>query len=158
METERFEEFVSLLTGVYRDIQKLKDRYSKELGLKTVHVFWLYLLSRRPEGMSASELARASQSTRALLSREIGELAERGLIVAEPRGERRRYGWKFTLTASGRVFAAEIGRIAMEVQRQVNAGIPEEELIIFYRTLRTLLNNFDRLAANRRKETEEQSI
>lgn len=156
METERFEEFVSLLTGIYRDIQKLKDRYSKELELKTVHVFWLYLLSRHPEGMSASELARASKSTRALLSREIDQLTERDLIVAEPHGARRRYGWKFVLTERGRACADEISRIALEVQRQANVGITEEELLIFYRTLRTLLENFDKLTAGRQKETEVQ--
>lgn len=154
MEAEHFEDFVSLLTGIYRDIQKLKERYSKDLGLKTVHVFWLYLLSRYPEGMSASELARASKSTRALLSREIGELTERALITYDRKGERRRYGWKFVLTENGRACAAEIRRIAFGIQQQASAGISEEDLLVFYRTLRALLKNFDRLAEVRRQETE----
>ena len=104
--------------------------------------------------MSASELARASKSTRALLSREIGELTERALITYDRKGERRRYGWKFVLTESGRACAAEIRRIAFGIQQQASAGISEEDLLVFYRTLRALLQNFDRLAEVRRQETE----
>ena len=52
LEQERFEEFSSLISGIYGSIQKLKARYTAQLGLKAVHVFWIYLLREHPEGMS----------------------------------------------------------------------------------------------------------
>lgn len=80
MEQERFEDFASAIAGLYRDIQRIKARYSQQLDVRSVHVFWLYLLLAHPQGLTASELARKGKSTRALVSREIQELTDRGLI------------------------------------------------------------------------------
>ena len=55
MESERFEQFSSLISGIYRDIQKLKAKWTEPLGMKAVHIFWVYLLKKHPEGLSASE-------------------------------------------------------------------------------------------------------
>ena len=74
MESERFEQFSSLISGIYRDIQKIKAKWTEPLGMKAVHIFWVYLLKKHPEGLSASELSRHSQSNRSLVSREIQEL------------------------------------------------------------------------------------
>ena len=145
MQQERFEPFTVLITGIHRDIQKLKHHYTRDMGLKTVHAFWLYLLRTHPEGLSASQLAQYGRSTRALVSREIDELVQGGLITTPEHSEKRRYGWRFVLTDAGRQKADRIAHIAMQVQRGVSADIPQEDLQVFYRTLDTLSANFDRL-------------
>lgn len=145
MQQERFEEFASLIGGIYGDIQKLKTRHTAHLGLKSVHIFWLYLLRTHPEGLSASELAAAGRSNRSLVSREIDALVEQGLICNEETSARRRYGWKFVLTEQGVALAEEISRIAKDVQNTVNHGIPTEDLVVFYRTLNALARHFDAL-------------
>lgn len=89
MQGERFEEFAALIGGIHGDIQKIKAGHTVRLGLKSVHIFWLYLLRVHPEGLSASELAAAGKSGRSLVSREIDELLERGLIENRERGGRR---------------------------------------------------------------------
>ena len=145
LEQERFEEFSSLISSVHGNIQKLKARYTTQFGLKAVHVLWLYLLRTHPEGMSASELAAAAQSNRSLVSREIVELFDKGIIVAQGNGGKRRYGWKLMLTDRGRQLADIITAIAADIQKTVSRDISEEDLITFYRTLQILDNGFGKL-------------
>lgn len=148
LEQERFEEFSSLISGVHGNIQKLKTRYTTQLDLKAVHVFWLYLLRTHPEGMSASELAAAGQSNRSLVSREINELFDKGIIFTQDNSDKRRYGWKLMLTSKGKQLADVISAVVMGIQNTVSRDISEEDLTTFYRTLRVLANGFEELKDN----------
>lgn len=143
MQQERFEVFATLIGGIHGNIQKIKSRYSESLGLKAVHVFWLYLLKTHPEGLSASELAAAGGTNRSLVSREIDTMLEQGLIDILEKGENRRYGWKLVLTEKGSQLAGRISRIAKGVQDEVNRDIPQEDLLVFYKTLRLLSLRFE---------------
>lgn len=145
MEAERFEQFSSLISGIYRDIQKLKTKWTEPLGMKAVHIFWVYLLKNHPEGLTASELSRHSQSNRSLVSREIQELIDLGYVCTQTGSQHRRYGQKLLLTPSGEKMAQRISEESLNIQNQVNAGIPEEDLINLYRTLGILMENFHRL-------------
>lgn len=148
MKQERFEDFFSLISGIHGNMQKLKARYTAQIGLKSVHVFWIYLLRIHPEGMSASELAAAGKSDRSLVSRELEALLDAGIVCTAASGNRRRYGWKLKLTEEGKELAEIISSVAGIVQDTVSCGIPEEDLSVFYRTLHTLSDNFDRLVEN----------
>ena len=145
LEQERFEEFSSLISSIHGNTQKLKTRYTTQLDLKAVHVFWIYLLRAHPEGMSASELAAAGQSNRSLVSREIDELFDKGIIFTQDNGDKRRYGWKLMLTDKGRQLADAISAVVTDIQNTVSRDIPEEDLITFYRTLRTLADGLSEL-------------
>lgn len=145
MEAERFEQFSSLISGIYRDIQKLKVKWTEPIGLKAVHIFWVYLLKNHPEGLTASELSRHSQSNRSLVSREIQELIDLGYVTPDRNNGQRRYGQKLTLTQSGLEVAHKISKASLDIQNKVNAGIPEADLLVLYRTLGILMENFHRL-------------
>lgn len=145
---ERFEEFSSLISDVHGNIQKLKTRYTTQFDLKAVHVFWLYLLRTHPEGMSASELAAAGRSNRSLVSREIDELFDKGIIFTQDNSDKRRYGWKLMLTSKGKQLADVISAVVTSIQNTVSRDIPEEDLTTFYRTLRVLANGFEELNDN----------
>ena len=145
MEAERFEQFSSLISGIYRDIQKLKTKWTEPLGMKAVQIFWVYLLKNHPQGLTASELSRHSQSNRSLVSREIQELINLGYVTVERTAGQRRYGQKLTLTQSGVEVAEKISEASLDIQNKVNAGIPEEDLFVLYRTLGILMENFHRL-------------
>ena len=153
MESERFEQFSSLISGIYRDIQKLKAKWTEPLGMKSVHIFWVYLLKNHPEGLTASELSRHSQSNRSLVSREIQELMELGYVTTQNTTNHRRYGQKLILTSSGQQVAQRISEATLEIQNTVNAGIPEEDLQVLYRTLGILMTNFHRLADQTTEES-----
>ena len=145
---EHFEEFASLISSIHGSIQKLKSHHTMTLGLKSVHIFWLYLLRNHPQGLSASQLAAAGKTSRSLVSREINTLIEQDIIHTLDSSPRRRYGWKFTLTPRGCELADQIAGIAAQVQQQVSSEIPEEELNSFYHSLRILEHNFSLLSNN----------
>lgn len=147
MSAEHFEMFFSCIAGIYRGIQKLKMTFAGGLDIKAVQVFWIYLLREHPEGLTASELAEASQTARSLVSREITDLIERGLLDTDPQMNKRRYGWKFHLTKKGEELAGRISQIAWNVQTAVNKDISQEDLAVFYRVLTTLCQNFTNLQA-----------
>lgn len=146
METERFEQFNTLISGIYRDIQKIKAKWTAPLGMKSVHIFWVYLLKNHPEGLSATELSQHSQSNRSLVSREIQELVDLGYVYFDTNTKKNRYGQKFHLTTAGQQAAERISDATLTIQNTVNIGIPEGDLVILYRTLSTLMENFHRLA------------
>lgn len=145
LEPERFEEFSALISGVHGSIQKLKARYTAQLGLKAVHVVWLYLLRAHPEGMSASELAAACGTDRSLVSRELDELFAKGIVCTRDGGAKRRYGWKLLLTDKGARLADVISAVVTDIQNTVSRDIPPADLAVFYRTLRVLADGFGAL-------------
>lgn len=145
MESERFEQFSSLISGIYRDIQKLKTKWTEPLGMKSVHIFWVYLLKNHPEGLTAAELSRHSQSNRSLVSREIHELIDLGYVAHADNSPKNYYGNKLILTESGMKVAERISKASLDIQNNVNAGIPQEDLLVLYRTLGILMENFHRL-------------
>ncbi len=149
---EHFEVFASLISGIHGNIKKLKAAYTEELGLKEVHIFWIYLLKTHPEGMTASEIAEASRQSRSLVSREIQELLKKNILYTDENTGKRRYGWKLFLSPEGEKMAARISEVADTVQSVVSRDIDVNELEIFYKTLRSLSNNFDKLDVEKLKE------
>lgn len=148
MQEERFEEFSTLINSIHENICKLKASYTIELGLKEVHIFWIYLLKQHENGLSASELASASKVNRSLVSREIGSLIEANVLYIGENTAHTRNGRKFKLTDRGKSLAEEISRIAKDIQDKVNQGINEEDLAVFYNTLRLLASRFDSVVLN----------
>ena len=74
METVRFEKFTLLIDGIHKSINKIKFDTAPYLGVKSVHVFWIYELSFHSEGLTAAEIAAVSMVDRSLISREIAAL------------------------------------------------------------------------------------
>jgi DNA-binding MarR family transcriptional regulator len=134
-----------MIWGVRGNVQKLKAQIAAELGIKSAHVFSIYLLRNYPQGLTAAELCELNRSTGGLISRETAELMEQGIITTDKESERRRYACKYLLTPKGKQLAERIAKFAMEVQSRVSSEIPKQELQAFYKTFGTLLKNFDAL-------------
>lgn len=147
MESIRFEKFTLLIDGIHKSINKIKIDIAPELGVKSVHVFWIYELSLHPEGLTAAEIAAVSMVDRSLVSREIAALMKGGYVVCEDNGKKRNYNARITLTESGKDLAKKITSEALGVQIKVDEGISERELESFYTTLEKLYTNFASLAA-----------
>lgn len=150
MRQERFERLVLQVSGLYRNIEKLRRRQAAALGIKSMHAFWLYLLAVYEDGLSASELAAAARIDRSLVSREIEDLEDMGLITTKEQTVRRRYGWKFVLTPRGREMADQVSRVSKSMQNAIDRGIPPEDLAVFYRTLDAISRNTEQLINNQK--------
>ncbi len=148
MDNFRFERFTLLLDGIHKGINKLKDELAPAMGVKSVHLFWIYQLWRSQEGLTAAEIAQARKIDRSLLSRELEILEESGYVTfAVAGGRRRKYNARITLTEKGEELAHRIAEEAMRIQNKVDNGITSEELEQFYSTLEKLHNNFEGLTA-----------
>lgn len=145
---ERFYLFVLRINSISKYINKLKFDFAPQLGVKNVHIFWLYELYVHPEGLTASELATRAMISRSLISREIENLLENGYIQMQKnsKGKRMNYNALISLTEKGVELAKNVSKKGMEVQSRVNQGISEEDLIIFYSTLEKLQNNLKTLS------------
>ena len=81
MELERFSKFTLLIDGIYKSIHKIKLDTAPYLGIKSVHVFWVYSLLDHPDGLTSTELAALSEIDRSLVSREVAKLCADGYIT-----------------------------------------------------------------------------
>jgi DNA-binding MarR family transcriptional regulator len=164
MELERFGKFTLLIDGIYKNIHKIKLDIAPNLGIKSVHVFWIYLLRKHPEGLTATELAALSEIDRSLVSRELSKLCAGGYIMSVGgTGKRKNYNSRHVLTEKGGELAEYIRREALAVQKKADEGINEEELATFYNVLEKLYGNFANMVKEREADfsqksgTEEQS-
>ena len=144
MESLRFKRFTLLIDGIHKCIHKIKVDTVPSLGIKSVHVFWLYQLLSYPEGLTSAEIAAENMIDRSLVSREIESLRDSGFInIQSVDGERRRgYNSRITLTEEGRELARRISEEVATVQSAADEGITKEELQSFYATLEKLHKNF----------------
>ena len=156
MQTERFHQFVQLIDGIHKSVSKLRMCYAPHVGVKSVHLFWLYELLSHPEGLTASALAALGKIDRSLISREIEELQRGGYVeVLGGGGEKRKnYNSRMILTDKGEHLARTIASYAMVVQNAADAGLSAEELAAFYRTLEKLDRNLASLADRKEPVTE----
>ena len=146
MEAVRFEKFTLLIDGIHKSINRIKFDTAPYLGVKSVHVFWIYQLALHPEGLTAAEIAAASMVDRSLVSREIAALEKGGYVAREETGKKRSYNARITLTEKGTELAEKITKEAIGVQSRVDEGITEGELESFYSTLEKLYTNFAALS------------
>lgn len=154
----RFYQFTLLIEGIHKYICKLKFDTAPYLGVKSVHIFWIYELYTHPEGLIAAELAANSMISRSLISREIDRLLEDGYISMSEtgHGKRKNYNARITLTESGKALAKMILEEAMQIQRRASQGISDEELAVFYVTLRKFHDNIKLVAKEREPDSRQQ--
>lgn len=145
MYNDHLEQFTLTLADVLKSIKKLKDQRMSAYGLRSSHVMVLYILGRTPDGLTPAELSDASSVDKALISRIISELTEKGFVTTAPSGGKR-YKARLRLTAEGREVANYIANAVSTIQAKVSGNIPEADLEVFYRTLFTLQTNFRNLA------------
>ena len=151
MEQVRFEKFTLLIDGIHKSIHNLKITIAPYLGVKGVHVLWVWELLKNPDGLTAAELAMRSMVNRSLVSREIEALREGGYVVLSLDGKNR-YNGKLRLTDKGRELAQTIGGEVMRIQNAVDEGIDKEELDAFYKTLEKLNDNFKKYNAKNKEK------
>ncbi len=150
MELERFGKFTLLIDGIYKSIHKIKLYTAPDFGIKSVHVFWVYCLRTRPEGLTATELAAISEIDRSLVSREVAKLCAGGYTTyIGGSGKSRNYNSRLTLTEKGMELAEYIRKEAMKVQERADEGISDEELEMFYSVLEKLHANFAKITKER---------
>ena len=147
----RFEDFVGLISGLYKEIQRIKTSEGARLGLKGSDVMCLYYLERSKDGLTGADLARMAGVTRAAryhgsalqrtCSRTLAHLEEGGYVEVDDSGDAAvKYRAPVRLTALGGESMSEADRIIREVLDTTGKAMGVEQREQMYASLRTILN------------------
>ena len=141
MEENRFERFCSLTGSAAKSIARLKAARMNAFDLSAAHTQCLTLLfEAMPAGLTQSELARRIGMDRAQVSRVLSALRSHGYLPADrPSG----YKCRYVLTERGYCAAQQVQTIITEVHDYVSEGIPQEDLLCFYRTFERIAGRLE---------------
>ena len=143
--SQRFTTFTIKISRLNKLIQKLKADGMGQFGLKGVDTLCLYQLADH-EALTFSEIAERCDLDGALVSRTLRGLVAKGMV--EKDGAPGKYHARYSLTQQGRAQTDEIIRIIHTIQTHADTGIPTEDLVVFYRVLLRLTDNFEQMAAD----------
>lgn len=148
MDYDRFYKFCLMIDGIHKNINRLKVDIAPDLGVKSVHIFWVYELLLHSEGLTATELASKTMISRSLISREIEDLQREGYIDMSKtaHGKRKNYNSRIFLTEKGKTLARNISEYGNKLQLIADENITQEELISFYVTLEKLSGNLCKIS------------
>ena len=128
-----FEAFHSSISNAMKSLEKIKARGMDEYGLSGTYTLCLRQLYGRPNGLTRTELAQHCCVDRAQITRVIGELLEKELVLEVGNGSN--YRKRCVLTEKGRETTAEINELVDRILSFVSGDIPPQRLEIFYETL-----------------------
>jgi len=128
----RYEQFSSIISTIYRRVQKIERDEMVKYGYKGAYAQYLSAINRYPEGLTASRLCEICDKDKAAISRVAAEMEQKGLVR---RSGTSIYRAKLVLTDEGKRLAhvvSERARVAVEL---VGADMSDDERRIFYAAL-----------------------
>ena len=84
----RFEQFTSVISQIYRNIQKIERDEMEKFGLKGAYAQYLLAIAHRPNGVTAAELCESCDKDKAAISRILSEMEQKALIIRGANGYR----------------------------------------------------------------------
>lgn len=141
---ERFETFTVLISKISRNIRKIKNNEMSNYSLRSTHISCLYYLYKTEE-LTATELCERCEEDKATVSRTLDFLEKNGYLFCETKSAKR-YKSPFVLTEKGLKTAKEIAEKIDRALETVSVGLSENERKEFYRCLRIISNNLEKLS------------
>lgn len=148
MESKRFLIFYQSFDQVLKNIKKKEMSYMSEYGLRSVHMGCLLRIKQNERGMTVTELAKASNIDKALISRTVKELIADGFLTTKTNGEDKCYRKKYHLTEKSEKIASDINKDIGEYMTKARANIPEEDMKKFYEVLAILTHNISLIVSD----------
>lgn len=130
----RYEQFSSVISTIYRCVQKIERDEMEKYGYKGAYAQYLAALDRYPEGLTARQLCEICDKDKAAISRVIGEMEERKLVERIGDGESM-YRAKLFLTEEGRHLADVVSDRARQAVAHAGVDLSDEDRMAFYATL-----------------------
>ena len=137
---DRYELLSSSISSMYHDIQKIERVEMAKFGLKGPHAQCMLAMSRYAGGITASQLCEICDKDKAAVSRAVGEMEEKGLLMRESTGETM-YRAKLKLTEEGRRAALFVCGRAQSAVAAAGRGLYEEARAAFYSSLGLIAQN-----------------
>lgn len=142
---DRFEQFVSFISSIHRDVQKIERDEMIKYGLKGPYAQYLVAMHRFPQGITAAELCDVCDKDKAAVSRALGEMEARGL-VSRHGGNDNQYRALLKLTAQGLEAAEYVCRKAVAAVLIAGEDVSDEARAVMYRSLRSIAGRIKSIA------------
>ena len=140
MEESRFEDFVGIISALSKEIQRIKNAEARRLGFRGADVMCLYYLVKHPDGLTAAELARLVDVSRAAVSRTVPHLAEDGFVdVGGSDDDASRYRAPIRLTEKGYEAARPLDDIIHRVLDEAGGELALRQRMQMYDSLNHIL-------------------
>lgn len=146
METNRFLMFYQSFERVVKDIKRKEMSYMSEYGLRSVHLRCLLKINQSEKGMTITQLSKATNTDKALISRVVKELSNDGFLENKNAKEEKSYNKKYYLTEKSEKIASDINGDMIRYLAQAREGIPDEDMHKFYEILARLTQNISTIA------------
>ena len=137
---DRFQQFSTAVSGIYRYIQKIERMEMEKYGLKGPHAQCLIALGSYPQGITAVQLTEICDRDKAAISRIVSELEQEGMVVRECRSGTV-YRARLKLTEKGKEAAQRVSELASLAVQQAGKGLDDEQRQIFYYALNLIAAN-----------------
>ena len=134
----RFELFTISILKISRAILKIKSIEMEKYNLKPIHAICIYYLMTE-NGLSQAQLVKKCEEDKAMVSRALSLLEQRGLVHNSQDKATKKYNSTLTLTASGLNLAKEIQNHIENIF--ANIGLSELEREQFYMSLNKIANS-----------------
>ena len=140
MEESRFEDFVGIISALSKEIQRIKNAEARRLGFRGADVMCLYYLVKYPDGLTAAELARLVDVSRAAVSRTVAHLAEDGFVeVGGSDDDASRYRAPIRLTEKGYEAARPLDAIIHRALDEAGGELALRQRMQMYDSLNHIL-------------------
>lgn len=143
---ERFEQFTYATNVIYRCVLKLERDEMEKYGYRASYALYLAIMSRFPEGLTATKLSELSDRDKAGISRIVTEMEENGLITRQCNRDNF-YRAKLVLTEKGWEIARHVQKSAIAAVSEAGGGISDENRKIFYECLGLIATNLKKISA-----------
>ncbi len=142
---DRFEQFVSFISGIHRDVQKIERDEMVKYGLKGSYAQYLVVMHRHPQGITAAELCDVCDKDKAAVSRALSEMEGCGLITRQGNNDHQ-YRALLKLTKEGLSAAEYVCRKAAAAVLIAGEEVGDEARTVMYRSLRSIAGRVKTIA------------
>ena len=141
----RYERFSLAISEIERCRHKLTAEEMEKYGLSSPHAVYLHTLYQNEAGITASKLGELCCRDKADVSRVVGQMEKKGLVVKEATGNNM-YRALIKLTDEGREAALHVRERAALAVELAGSGLTDEEREIFYSALERITANLQSLS------------
>ena len=142
---DRFEQFTTLISAIYRDIQKIERDEMEKRGLRGAYAQYLLALMQNPQGLTAAQLCDACEKDKAAVSRAVSELESKGFLSRNTE-KSNAYRAVLTLTEKGTEAARFVSNRAALAVEQAGKGISDPDRKVFYAALGLIASNLQAIS------------
>jgi DNA-binding MarR family transcriptional regulator len=127
-------------------MRKLVGAVFSELGINYTSAVCLRIIMLNEKGVSAGELSETGCCDKALVSRTIKDLSEKGYVCRNPDDRRLVRGYRIMLTEKGRELASRFDSCETEIMQILTEDVSHEDLERFYEISEHISDNLYELA------------